>query len=89
MYENIDKLADMSDRDKAIVKAEMQVLVAFRYVEMLKRYGGVPLVDRRSPRSTCAPAPPCSKPLTHSSGCATRPPPTLEGVRWPPTGWGA
>ena len=45
VYENIDKVADMSDRDKAIVKAEMQVLVAFRYVEMLKRYGGVPLVE--------------------------------------------
>ena len=30
VYENIDKVADMSDRDKAVVKAEMQVLVAFR-----------------------------------------------------------
>ena len=30
VYENIDKVAAMSDRDKAIVKAEVQVLVAFR-----------------------------------------------------------
>ena len=74
VYENIDKVADMSDRDKAIVKAEMQVLVAFRYVEMLKRYGGVPLVESTLTTVDVRPAPPCSKPLTSSSGCATRPP---------------
>lgn len=45
VYENIDKVADMSDRDKAIVKAEMQTLVAYRFTEMLKRYGGVPIVE--------------------------------------------
>ena len=44
VYENIDKVADLSGEDKDIVKAEMQVLVAFRYLEMLKRYGGVPIV---------------------------------------------
>ena len=42
VYENIDKVPDMTEREKAIVKAEMQALVAFRYMEMLKRYGGVP-----------------------------------------------
>lgn len=46
VYENIDKVADMSDQEKEIVKAEMKTLVAFRYLEMMKRYGGVPIVDR-------------------------------------------
>jgi hypothetical protein len=44
VYENIDLVPDMSEAEKELVKAEMKVLVAFRYVEMLKRYGGVPLV---------------------------------------------
>jgi len=46
VYENIDLVPDMSKAEKEIVKAEMKVLVAYRYVEMLKRYGGVPLVDK-------------------------------------------
>lgn len=45
VYENIDKVSDMTTRDKDIVKAEMKTLVAFRYVEMMKRYGGVPIVE--------------------------------------------
>jgi hypothetical protein len=43
--ENIDKVTDMSDGDKAIVKAEMQALVAYRYEQMLIMYGGVPVVS--------------------------------------------
>lgn len=46
VYENIDLVPDMSEAEKEIVKSEMKVLVAFRYTEMLKRYGGVPIVDR-------------------------------------------
>jgi hypothetical protein len=46
VYDNIDQVSDMSDRDKAVVKAEMQTLVAFRHLEMLKRYGGVPIADK-------------------------------------------
>lgn len=46
VYENIDKVVDMTSQEKATVKAEMQVLVAFRYLEMMKRYGGVPLVEK-------------------------------------------
>lgn len=46
VYENIDKVADMSEADKNIVKGEMKALVAFRYMEMMKRYGGVPLVKK-------------------------------------------
>lgn len=46
VFENIDLVNDISDEDKAQIKGEMQTLIAFRYLEMLKRYGGVPLVDR-------------------------------------------
>jgi hypothetical protein len=44
VIENIDKVADMSQADKDIVKAEMKTLIAYRYEEMFKRYGGVPIV---------------------------------------------
>lgn len=46
VYENIDKAVDMTVEQKNTVKGEMQVLVAFRYLEMLKRYGGVPIVEK-------------------------------------------
>lgn len=45
VYENISSVSDMTDDEKQLVQAEMKVLVAYRYVEMLKRYGGVPIVD--------------------------------------------
>lgn len=41
---NIDKVPDMSEQEKAQVNAEMKLLSAYRYQEMFKRYGGVPLV---------------------------------------------
>ncbi|WP_207425858.1 RagB/SusD family nutrient uptake outer membrane protein [Pedobacter sp. SYSU D00535] len=44
--ENIDKVRDMSAADKAIVKAEMQALIAYRYGQMFIIYGGVPIVSR-------------------------------------------
>jgi hypothetical protein len=44
--ENIDLVADMSDLEKEQVKAEMKALIAYRYEEMLKRYGGVPIVTK-------------------------------------------
>ncbi|MDR1683044.1 MAG: RagB/SusD family nutrient uptake outer membrane protein [Candidatus Symbiothrix sp.] len=44
VIENIDKVTDMSQTDKDIVKAEMKTLIAYRYEEMFKRYGGVPVV---------------------------------------------
>lgn len=46
VLENIDKVKDMSSTEKAQVKAEMKALVAYRYGEMFKRYGGVPLVTK-------------------------------------------
>lgn len=44
--ENIDRVRDMSSADKAIVKAEMNALVAYRYGQMLTIWGGVPMVSR-------------------------------------------
>lgn len=44
--ENIDKVTDMSAADKAIVKAEMMALVAYRYEQMFIMYGGVPVISR-------------------------------------------
>lgn len=41
----IDEVPDASASYKSQVKAEMKVLRAMNYMEMLKRYGGVPIVD--------------------------------------------
>lgn len=46
VVENIDKVKDMSTEDKAKIKGEMKALVAYRYVQMLVMYGGVPIVAR-------------------------------------------
>ena len=46
VIENIDKVADMSQQEKDQVKAEMKTLIAYRYEEMFKRYGGVPIVTK-------------------------------------------
>lgn len=42
--ENIDLVKDMDASDKAVVKAEMQALVAYRYEQMFIMYGGVPVL---------------------------------------------
>jgi hypothetical protein len=44
--ENIDKVTDMSATDKAVVKAEMMALIAYRYEQMVIMYGGVPIVSK-------------------------------------------
>jgi len=44
IIENIDKVSDMSQMEKEQVKGEMKTLNAYRYEEMFKRYGGVPIV---------------------------------------------
>ena len=43
--ENIGKVKDMSEGDKAIVRGEMQALIAYRYEQMFIMYGGVPLLS--------------------------------------------
>ncbi len=44
LYENIDKVVDMTQQEKDEIKAECKALVALRYANMLKNYGGVSLV---------------------------------------------
>ncbi len=58
--ENIDKVPDMDDNTKATIKAEATALIAFRYMGMFYRWGGVPIVrgslsssdDLSAPRAT-------------------------------------
>ena len=60
--ENIDKVEDMSDADKEVIKGEMTALIAYRYMGMFYRYGGVPIVEKSfeasddlsAPRATLA-----------------------------------
>ncbi|MBK5720639.1 RagB/SusD family nutrient uptake outer membrane protein [Dysgonomonas sp. Marseille-P4677] len=42
--ENIDRVPDMSDEMKGYIKAEATALIAYRYMGMFYRYGGLPLV---------------------------------------------
>lgn len=44
--ENIDKVPDMSDEMKQYIKAECTALIAYRYMGMFYRYGGVPIVTK-------------------------------------------
>lgn len=44
--ENIDKVPDIDDKTKEYIKGEALALVAYRYMGMFYRYGGVPIVKR-------------------------------------------
>ena len=44
--ENIDLVADMSQEDKDVIKAEVTALIAYRYMGMFYRFGGVPKVTK-------------------------------------------
>lgn len=44
--ENIDRVPDMSDEMKAYIKAEATGLIAYRYMGMFYRYGGMPIVRK-------------------------------------------
>lgn len=44
VYENIDKVPDMTQQEKDYIKAEAVALVAYRYMGMFYRYGGMPIV---------------------------------------------
>ena len=46
--ENIDKVpsSEMTDDQKAVIKAEATALIAYRYMGMFYRYGGVPKVTK-------------------------------------------
>lgn len=47
VMENVEKVADMTEGEKQIVKAEMKALLSYRYLGMFIAYGGVPLVYRK------------------------------------------
>jgi len=44
--ENIDKVPDMTDEMKGYIKAECTGLIAYRYMGMFYRYGGLPIVTK-------------------------------------------
>ena len=44
--ENIDQVPDLSDDEKAVIKAEVTALIAYRYMGMFYRFGGVPKVTQ-------------------------------------------
>lgn len=44
VIENIDKVSDYTPNEKSRIKLEMKGLIAYQYLEMFKRYGGVPIV---------------------------------------------
>jgi starch-binding outer membrane protein, SusD/RagB family len=45
--EDVDEVPDMTDEEKAQMKGECKTMIALSYSEMLKRYGGVPIVTGR------------------------------------------
>jgi hypothetical protein len=44
--ENIDRVPDMSDSEKARLKAEAKIIIAAKNWELFRHYGGIPIVDR-------------------------------------------
>lgn len=46
ILENIDQVKDMDATTKTMVKGEMKGLIAYRYMGMFIRYGGVPVVSK-------------------------------------------
>jgi len=46
LKENIDRVPDMDDTMKDYIKAEATALIAYRYMGMFYRYGGMPLVEK-------------------------------------------
>ncbi len=46
VYENVDKVADLGEDEKNKIKGEALALIAYRYMGMFYRYGGVPKVTK-------------------------------------------
>lgn len=44
--ENVDKVPDMTDDEKRIRKAEVKVIIANHYIQMIRFYGAVPWIER-------------------------------------------
>ena len=43
--ENVDRVPDMTEREKSIRKAEAKMIIAFHYSQMLRHFGGMPWID--------------------------------------------
>mgnify|MGYP003370309214 FL=1 len=43
--ENVDRVPDMTEQEKAVGKAEAKVIIAYHYSQMLRYYGGMPWID--------------------------------------------
>lgn len=46
VYENVDKVTDLTEAEKQNMKGEALALIAYRYMGMFYRYGGVPIVRK-------------------------------------------
>ena len=44
--ENVDRVPDMDEAEKLRLKAEAKIGIATQYAEMLRHFGGLPIVDR-------------------------------------------
>lgn len=45
LIENMDRVPDMTDDEKSRLKGETYVIMATRYLDGLKNFGGIPLID--------------------------------------------
>ena len=43
--ENVDRVPDMTEQEKTMLKAEAKVIIAIHYVEMFRHFGGLPWID--------------------------------------------
>ena len=46
LYNNVDRVPDMDEAEKLRLKAEAKIVIATQYAEMLRHFGGLPIVDR-------------------------------------------
>lgn len=46
LIRRVDEVADATDEEKGSIKAEAQIFVAWTYFEMMRRFGGMPLVRK-------------------------------------------
>lgn len=44
--ENVDRVPDMTESEKAIRKGEAQMIIAVQYTQMMRHFGGLPLLDK-------------------------------------------
>lgn len=47
LLERIDEVPDATPGEKERIKAEAKTMIAFEYFQLMKRYGGVPLITKR------------------------------------------